>query len=652
MSFDGRSSEMATVDVLVVGAGPVGITAATALAEKGVHVRIVDSNLAPVILTKASGTQARTLEQLPERVVAAMQAGSVTALMARVWENTDQGKAAVLSIDMRGRTDTFEGVLAQEQWRTEKVLSEYFETLPGVRGRMKIERGTKLVSFEADDLGVTCELDTPAGKQMLACGWLLAADGGRSTIRKALGLSFDGETMDENFLALHATFDGLGECCWSDGIHTTEVGLSKGSGMAPGLFFSMPMPEDSPRAQLLIVDLDEAQSASFLTGEADSHGRPLLRPPRDDEVAEIARVRGFGTSELRVVPGSVKWCTGFKVNSRLVEHYRSDRVFLCGDACHCHSPLGGQGMNMGMQDALNLAWKLAMVVRGQARIDGPLLDTYEAERRGTDERICRAIERAAHGAASRNPLVFFIRGSLQRLAGMLPALHGTAVRAVAMQIHSYRDCALSREHWERPPAFPPLPVSRIFPAGGYRRRQNLYRWVGHRIRAGDRLPNFDLPGAQQGLPARRLYPYNHGWMLLLCEGYAHENADLARNLSSVKILSAAELNALGKEIKSYSRGVIETVVTLPASHPALEVLGVQAQCLMLVRPDSHVALRSEPARLGSVLRYLESAVGVKGLSWDRAGCPPSSPRFDYLPVVVWASVAAAAVAIQLRRWPR
>ena len=104
----------------------------------------------------------------------------------------------------------------------------------------------------------------------------------------------------------------------------------------------------------------------------------MLRDPTPEEVLELMSARGVGGAgaPVKIVPGSVKWCTLFKINSRLVEHYRSGRIFLAGDACHCHSPLGAQGMNMGMQDALNLAWKLAMVVKGQASAFGPLLETY------------------------------------------------------------------------------------------------------------------------------------------------------------------------------------------------------------------------------------------------------------------------------------
>ena len=186
---------------------------------------------------------------------------------------------------------------------------------------------------------------------------MLAADGGRSAVRKALKLPFDGETMDENFFALHATFGGFGgmgyrprDAPGGGGQHVTEVGLSQGGGARGGFFFTMPMPDDAPRAHLLIVDLDDAQSAPFHAGTVDAHGRAVLRAPTPNEIVEITRARGFGAgAAAAVVPGSVRWCTAFKTNSPLVAHYRSGRVFLAGDACHCHSPLGGQGMNMGMQ---------------------------------------------------------------------------------------------------------------------------------------------------------------------------------------------------------------------------------------------------------------------------------------------------------------
>ena len=233
------------------------------------------------------------------------------------------------------------------------------------------------------------------------------------------------------------------------------------------------------------------------------------------------------------------------------------------------------------------------------------------------------------------------------------------------------------------------------------------------MRAGDRLPAFELPadttgdggGGGGGGTPRPLYPYAHGWMLLLCEGFPHETVELAHNVPGVAILSADGLRALGARVRAVAGGVVATVAVLPADHPAAKALGVQvhyitlhyitlyysilyysitlqyyvilhcitlhyiawcygmlryvtlhygvrrsavgvqAQCLFLVRPDSHVALRSEPARGGAVLRYLETAIGAAlPEAAPLPPCPPSSPTFDRLPAALWSFAGALAIA--------
>ena len=265
--------------------------------------------------------------------------------------------------------------------------------------------------------------------------------------------------------------------------------------------------------------------------------------------------------------------------------------------------------------------------------------------------------------------------------GELPTV---AAQAVGMTIHSYAGMSLAVEHWERPPPLP-CPIGRLCPFGGYRRRQNLFRWFARRVRAGDRLPNFTLPpaspvaGASVGhgqgslielalqkvgvggeggvrgfLPtghgfgradaplderaqAAQIYPYDHGWMLLLCEGTDVANRDLAAHVANPPPTRTCEqLWQLGTEMRAEC-ALIGSVHVLPHDHAATELLGVEAQCLFLVRPDSHVALRCEPLRPPVVYRYLRNQLGAhKGIPsppdyWLGDGAPMASPTFDALP---------------------
>ena len=283
-------------DVLIVGAGPVGLATAISLAEQKMSCRLVDLNFAPVKLTKASGTHPRTLELLPRPIVKSILRESVHVGAANIYENDDSGRPAqkILAMNMSKKSDTFDGISTMEQWRTEGHLTSYLGTLPDVsRGRgklMAVERGIELIHLAQDENGVTVTLidHNKGGEEAeLRCKYVVGTDGGRSTVRRLLHLRFDGETMEEDFVALHASFEGLGAIGGADGsgfrgdpkLRPTDVIFSKGRGLASGWGFFMPLPNDEPRAQLVIADMTPAQYASHIgyTGEVDKHGRPIAR---------------------------------------------------------------------------------------------------------------------------------------------------------------------------------------------------------------------------------------------------------------------------------------------------------------------------------------------------------------------------------------
>lgn len=213
---------------------------------------------------------------------------------------------------------------------------------------------------------------------------------------------------------------------------------------------------------------------------------------------------------------------------------------------------------------------------------------YEEERRGVDARILSAIERAAHISSSRSPFLYWARGRAQRLIARLTAIHGPLVRTLSQQVwsrnfpffvngvavhlslgcgrsssrltpcrqvHSYAGCSGVSEHWERPPPIP-VPASRIFPFGGYRRRQNLFRWLSPRVRAGDRTPNLTLPPPitadhANGKPLEQhsLYPYALGWVVLFFEGSPEENQSQEIHLRDVIVRPVVQLTLAAREVR-------------------------------------------------------------------------------------------------------
>ncbi|MBT2233302.1 FAD-dependent oxidoreductase [Nonomuraea sp. NEAU-A123] len=334
-------------DVLIVGGGPTGLTLAVDLARRGVACRIVEQAPEPSGGSKGKGLQPRTQEVFDDlgvidRVLAAttlypplrVRIGRVPVYQGRMHKLTAPTDAVPYPM-----------VMMHPQWRTEAVLRERLAELGG-----KVEQGVALTGFEQDAGGVTARLGTGV---TLRADYLVAADGGKSLVRKALGIGFTGETRDEERMVLgDVRVEGLGR----DHIH---VWFRPGKGMV--VLYPM---AGTDTFQLL---------APLKAGVVPDQTLPGFQRL----FAERSMLRGVRITELR-------WSSLYRVNIRLADSYRTGRVFLAGDAVHVHSPAGGQGLNTGVQDAYNLGWKLARVLAGAP---AALLDTYEEERRPVAARV-------------------------------------------------------------------------------------------------------------------------------------------------------------------------------------------------------------------------------------------------------------------------
>ncbi|GAA4985792.1 2-polyprenyl-6-methoxyphenol hydroxylase-like FAD-dependent oxidoreductase [Nonomuraea thailandensis] len=332
---------MNNTDVLIAGAGPTGLTLAVDLARRGVACRVVDQAPEPAAGSKGKGLQPRTLEVFDDLGVIAPILAAATPyppLRVRI------GRVPVWRARMHRRataTDAvpYPTVVMHPQWRTEAVLRERLGELGG-----KVEQGVALTGFEQDAGGVTARLGT--GESVRA-RYLVAADGGRSTVRKALGIGFTGETRKEQRSALA---DVRAEGLDREHIH---VWVRPGSGMV-ALY-----PMAGTGAFQLLASL-----------------RPGVEP--EQTLAWYQRMFAQRSMRRDVRLTELLWSSLYRVNIRLADRYRSGRVFLAGDAAHVHPPEGGQGLNTGVQDAYNLGWKLGRVLAGAPE---SLLDTYEEERR-------------------------------------------------------------------------------------------------------------------------------------------------------------------------------------------------------------------------------------------------------------------------------
>lgn len=324
--------------IVIAGAGPTGLTLALELARRGVGVRIVDRAERFSTGSRGDGLQPRTLEVFEDLgVLDRIQADGIGAPVMRVCAGDQVVWEGRMAEPVAPKPDVpYPNVWFVPQWRTEEILRDKLAEY-GVR----VELGCGVQGFEQDDDGVTVRLD---GGETVRADYLIGADGGRSTIRKALGIAFVGST-DEEFRMVLADVRATG----------LDHELGHGWMLDETTFFGF-----TP----LAGGDDTYVLATTATGVA---------PTIDSLQDTVDRVSGRTDIRLH----DLTWLTEWRLNVRMAERYRDGRVFLAGDAAHVHSPTGGQGLNTGVQDAYNLGWKLAAVLAG-APTD--LLDSYQDER--------------------------------------------------------------------------------------------------------------------------------------------------------------------------------------------------------------------------------------------------------------------------------
>ncbi len=333
---------MTQTEVLVVGAGPTGLTLACDLARRGVAVRIVDRGPEFPRGSRGKGLSPRSLEVFDDLGVAdRLLKSGVTHLPHRKY----RGAEVVAEIDPEADRVVTPDIpyptgLMIPQWRVERTLRERLADF-----NVAVELGAELRDISQDTDGVT---GTVGGTQIRA-HYLVGCDGGRSTVRKALGLRLHGQTPDIQLMAVgDVEVDGLGRDAW----HQWFAG--------DGAIMLCPLPG---------TEAFQVQASH----ELGPDGTPL-EPTLKTFQQTFDRIAGIPGVRLH----NLTWRSSYRVNVRMVDRLRVDRVFLAGDAAHVHPIAGGLGMNSGIQDAHNLGWKLGLVLAGQATPG--LLDTYDEER--------------------------------------------------------------------------------------------------------------------------------------------------------------------------------------------------------------------------------------------------------------------------------
>ncbi len=385
---------MVDTDVLIAGAGPIGLTAAIELARRGVDFRIVDPLHHPPQYAKAVGVQPRTLEVFEGMGVLNRILDASTQMYGQlVYVNGEK----VATPEFATPADIPFGFIAIPQYATERILREELAT-HGVH----IERGLRVTGFEQDADGVTATLDGDRGQQTVRAGYLIGADGAHSAVRKALGLTFEGAAFEEQYMLGDVEVDWSLPRGWGvRSMHQTD-------GKTDDLLVCIPLPGRGRYRMSMLVP-DELSGAPAVGGIA--HGFEGESKP---ELHHIQAVLDRLSPEPTTAR-NLRWSSVFRISHRIVDAYGRGRVFVAGDAAHIHPPTGAQGMNTGIQDAHNLAWKVALAVSGVAAPG--LLDSYDAERRPVGEEVVGRTVRSARegiGADSTDP-DFVIRREAQLL---------------------------------------------------------------------------------------------------------------------------------------------------------------------------------------------------------------------------------------------
>jgi 2-polyprenyl-6-methoxyphenol hydroxylase-like FAD-dependent oxidoreductase len=502
---------MNTPLVLIVGAGPTGLALAVWLTKLGIRVRIIDKTAEAGTTSRAVGVQARTLELyrqvgLSEAVVE----GGVKVAGANLW--VGRARAARVPLGRMGEgLSPFPYVLMYPQDVHERMLIDRLEEL-GVN----VERRTELVRFDQDAQSVRAVLRRPDGSEEVCnAAYLAGCDGARSAVREALATGFPGGTYS-------------------------------------GLFYVADVDATGPAANGEIhVELDQADFLAVFPLKGTGRLRLIgpihweadrQREPTFDDVRERA------VENLKLTIARVNWFSTYHVHHRVATRFRDRRVFLVGDAAHVHSPVGGQGMNTGIGDAVNLSWKLAAVMHGGARES--LLASYELERIGFARRLVATTDRAFTLVTKQGRFARWVRTRLFPLLAPVPFRLPTLRRSL------FRTISQIGVHYRKSP----LSAGR---AGD--------------VRGGDRLPWVELEqGADNFVPLASLT-----WQVHV---YGPSPQGLAEACAELRL----PLHVFGWR-------------------PEMRRAGLRRAAVYLVRPDGYVALADRHAASERLREYFNGS---------------------------------------------
>jgi 2-polyprenyl-6-methoxyphenol hydroxylase-like FAD-dependent oxidoreductase len=497
--------------VLIVGAGPSGLNLALALARRNVPRRLISDADGPGKESRAMVVQARTLEFYDQYGFAdEVVSEGVVAETAHVREGGESGSREVLSISFKelgSGISPYPFALAYPQDDHERFLIEKLK----VAG-CEVEWGAKLTGFREHADGITATIEHKTGRiEEAEAAYICGCDGARSCVRETLGLGFPGGTYEQLFYVADVKVAG-------DFSRDLYINLGKH-------ILTLMFPVRSSGMQRLIGLVPPELSHGEKLGFEDIRGH--IEPLLDIKVTEV------------------NWFATYRVHHRVADKFRVGRAFLLGDAAHIHSPAGGQGMNTGIGDAVNLGWKLAHVLQGRADIS--LLDSYEPERIAFARLLVSTTDRAFTGLVGEGAAGEFTRRFVA------PLVFGVATRFSMGRHAMFRTISQTRIH------YPDSPLSQD---------------VAGDVHGGDRLPWTAAPAQDNFEPLRSL-----DWQV-------HVYGEVERDLETACRELSLPLHAF-------------------AWSESAKNAGLQRDALYLVRPDGYVALASSEQDVSKLKEFVE-----------------------------------------------
>lgn len=554
--------KVSSAPVLIVGAGPTGLTLAVSLRQHGVECRVIDKLVEPGDKSKALAIHARSLEMFENMGLAEdlISHGNICGGFSMNTGKTRLARVSTAEID-----SPFPFILMLSQCEIERILTDKFKSLGGT-----IERGIELTNLSESNGTVTVTLKDTSGKEETAAyPWVVGCDGSHSNVRKLLKLNFEGSAYEEQF--------GLADIDIDQGIAEDEVSTFFHE---DGALVFFPMGNGRFRT---LANVSEAT----VTGDA----------PSRDFMQELLDKRG---------PGDVKilktyWLAWFRIHRRSVAQYRVGHVFVAGDAAHIHSPVGGQGMNTGMQDAYNLGWKLAMVARGDAAES--LLDSYQEERHPIGQQLLKGTDVATKLAFLRNPVAKQIRNHMVSFLSQQDAFVQRLRSVGTMTAVNYRNSPIVAEYRDM--------ADVKLTAGAETERPSLPAWMEF-ARAplpGDHVPDVVLTNESGEMV--RLYDAIRGAKhnLLLFDGKPTEEG--YRNMEEIakavgqRFGNLVECHLIVSGDKVPASLKFAGQVYLDAEQTAHNLFGASAEAQYLIRPDYYIGFRSQPAMLDPLEKHLQ-----------------------------------------------